>query len=355
MALEYKDYYKILGVPPTAGEDQIRKAFRKLAREFHPDVARDKRVAEGKFKEINEAYEVLSDPAKRSKYDQLGADWQAANHSRSAPHAGYQGPPGSGFGQGQDFEFQFGGTGFSDFFEQIFGARAGSPHHVWNDSEDFTAFSERGQDVEADILVSLEEALRGSVRTISLQIRGPCDRCHGSGRLARSPCPSCHGVGQTLRTDQIQVRIPPGVRHGQRLRLAGRGQAGAGKGTSGDLFLRVRLARHPDFVVDGDHLVYTLELAPWEAVLGVQVTVPTLAGPVSIKVPPGSQNGQRLRIRTQGLPLKGGERGDLHVQLRIEVPERISESERFLWQELAGKSPFNPRQSGSETSETKRG
>jgi curved DNA-binding protein len=349
MALEYKDYYKILGVPRTAGEDQIRKAFRKLAREYHPDVARDKRVAETKFKEINEAYEVLSDPAKRQKYDQLGADWKAPGPFRSAPHSRYQGAPSSGFGEGRDFEFHFGGTGFSDFFEQIFGAKAGSPHHVWNDSEEFSAFSERGQDVEADILVSLEEALNGSVRTISLQIRAPCDRCHGSGRLAHSPCPACHGVGQSLRTDQIQVRIPPGVRQGQRLRLAGRGQAGAGKGTAGDLFLRVRLARHPDFVVDGDLLVHTLELAPWEAVLGAQVTVPTLAGTVSIKVPPGSQNGQRLRIRAQGLPLQGGGRGDLHVQLRIEVPERIDETERSLWQQLATQSQFNPRQSGPET------
>jgi curved DNA-binding protein len=347
MALEYKDYYKILGVPRTAGDDEIRKAFRKLARQYHPDVARDKKVAEGKFKEINEAYEVLGDPAKRAKYDQLGADWQAGAQFRTAPGGARRGARGGGVGDLRDFEFQFGGTGFSDFFEQLFGARAGR-HRAWDEGEEFQPFAERGQDVESDILVSLEEALEGSVRTISLQLRAPCAHCRGTGQLAHSPCASCHGSGHTSRVDQYQVRIPPGVREGQRLRLAGRGQAGAGSGPAGDLFLRVRLARHPDFTVDGNHLQHTLELAPWEAVLGAKVNVPTLSGSISIKVPPGSQNGQRLRIRSHGLPVKGGARGDLYVQLRVEVPERVTESERALWEQLARQSSFSPRRSDPE-------
>lgn len=344
MALEYKDYYKILGIPRTAGDDDIRKAFRKLARQYHPDVARDKKVAEDKFKEINEAYEVLGDPVKRAKYDQLGADWQARAQGRTSPGGFRRGTRTAGFGDAQDFEFQFDGTGFSDFFEQFFGARSGQ-HRAWEESQEFAPFSERGQDVEADILVSLEEAFHGSVRTISLQLRAPCAHCRGSGQVARGACGSCHGTGYTSRVDQYQVRIPAGVREGQRLRLAGRGQAGAGSGPAGDLFLRVRLARHPDFTVDGNHLHHTLELAPWEAVLGAKVDVPTLSGSISIKVPPASQNGQRLRIRSHGLPLQSGARGDLYVHLRIEVPRRITEPERDLWQQLARESKFNPRRS----------
>jgi curved DNA-binding protein len=347
MALEYKDYYKTLGVSRTAGDEEIRKAFRKLARKYHPDVASDKKIAEGKFKEINEAYEVLGDPQKRAKYDQLGANWESGAQFRP-PHSGARRRTrSSGSGEFSDFEFQFGGTGFSDFFEQVFGAQAGR-HRTWEDAEEFAPFAERGQDVEADILVSLEEALKGSIRTISLQLRAPCARCRGSGQLANKPCATCQGSGQTSRVDQYQVRIPPGVREGQRLRLAGRGQTGAGSGPAGDLFLRVRLARHPDFTVDGADLQHTLEIAPWEAVLGAKVDVPTLSDSVSIKIPPGSRNGQKLRIRSHGLPLKGGGRGDLYVQLRIEVPVAVTESERVLWENLARECRFNPRRSDSE-------
>jgi curved DNA-binding protein len=348
MALEYKDYYKILGVPRKAGDEEIRKAFRKLARQYHPDVARDKKIAESKFKEINEAYEVLGDPQKRAKYDQLGADWESGARFRPPPGGSRRRARSSGAADFSDFEFQFGGTGFSDFFEQVFGAQAGR-HRTWeDDAEAFAPFSERGQDVEADILVSLEEALQGSVRPISLQLRAPCARCRGSGQLNHNPCASCQGAGQTSRVDQYQVRIPPGVREGQRLRLAGRGQTGAGSGPAGDLFLRVRLARHPDFTVAGHDLQHTLEIAPWEAVLGAKVDVPTLSGSVSIIVPPSSKNGQRLRIRSHGLPLNGGGRGDLYVQLRIEVPGPVTESERVLWEKLARESHFNPRRSDSE-------
>ncbi|HKS38366.1 MAG TPA: J domain-containing protein [Verrucomicrobiae bacterium] len=342
MAVEFKDYYKTLGVERNAGDDEIRKAFRKLARQYHPDVAKDKKVAEEKFKEINEAYEVLSDPEKRKKYDALGADWKHGAGFRPPPGWDPRGRrPGSRAQPFDDSEFHFGGTGFSDFFEQFFGSMGGNRGRA-GFRGDVGEFSQRGQDVEADILVTLEEAFHGSIRPVSLRRDVACERCQGSGERNGRPCPTCAGAGSVPKVENYQVKIPPGVREGQRLRLAGRGQGGAGGGPAGDLYLRVRLAKHPDFRVEGSDLYYDLELAPWEAVLGTQVSVPTLAGAVNIKIPPGSRTGQRMRIRSQGLP-QGGGRGDLYVVLTIEVPDKISERERALWEQLARESSFNPR------------
>jgi curved DNA-binding protein len=319
MAVKYKDYYESLGVARTASDADIKKAFRKLAREYHPDVAKDKKKAEEKFKEINEAYEVLGDPAKRKRYDQLGANWKSG--------AEFRPPPGwEGFGQrtyrrggpGEaDFEFQFGGTGFSDFFEQLFGARSsgasGRRHGGFAEDQ----FAERGQDVEGDIMVTLEEAMHGSVRSV--------------------------GVRHNDRTTTHQVKIPAGVTEGQRLRIAGRGGLGSGGGAAGDLYLRVRLARHPDFEVENHNLICGAELAPWEAVLGTEISVPTLAGRVNIKIPPGTQNGQKLRLRGRGLPNRNGGNGDLIVVAQVEVPGKVTDAERKLWEQLARESKFNPR------------
>jgi curved DNA-binding protein len=340
MAVEFKDYYHILGVDRNASDDDIRKAFRKLARKFHPDVAKDKHTAEEKFKQINEAYEVLGDPSKRKKYDSLGAHWSDGaqfhpprDSTRSHWQKTSQGGPAG-------FDFQFDGTGFSDFFEQYFGARAGaaSPH-----TADFSDFSERGQDVEADLMVTLEEAFHGATRPISLRLSSPCEVCQGIGHLPQGACPACHGTGESSQVENYTVKIPPGVRQGQRLRLPGRGRAGVGRGAAGDLYLRVRLAPHPDFRVESNDLYHDLELAPWEAVLGAAVSVPTLTGPIQIKVPAGSQRGQRLRLRGHGLPLKPSGRGDLFVVLQIQLPAQISDEERSLWQQLAKRSRFNPR------------
>ena len=337
--MEFRDYYKVLGVERSATEDEIRKAFRKLARQYHPDVAKDKKVAEERFKEINEAYEVLSDPAKRKKYDELGANWkQGAGFRPSSGWTGGRGTRRSGSGNGGDFEFHFGGTGFSDFFEQFFGS-TGDRHG----RAGFQEFSERGQDVEADLLVSLEEVFHGAVRPISLRRETVCAKCEGSGELDGRACPACGGSGTISKIDNYQVKIPAGVREGQRLRLAGRGEAGAGGAPAGDLFLRVRLSRHPDFSVEGSDLYHPLELAPWEAVLGAQVAVPTLDGRVSIKIPAGSRNGQQMRVRSRGLPRPDGGRGDLYVVLSVEVPEKITDRERELWEQLARDSRFNPR------------
>ncbi|HXG46401.1 MAG TPA: DnaJ domain-containing protein, partial [Methylomirabilota bacterium] len=285
MGVEFKDYYQILGVARTASDDEIKKAFRKLAREYHPDVARDKKKAEEKFKEINEAYEVLSDPEKRKKYDALGANWKQGAEFRPPP--GWEGFGGREFrggrGRAGGFEFQFGGTGFSDFFEQIFGAAGRS---AANGGFDTTGTSERGRDIEGDIMVTLEEALHGSIRSVSIRSAVVCDTCHGTGELRTRICPDCEGAGQRVETKTHQVKIPAGVIEGQRLRLGGKGEAGVGRGAPGDLFLRVKLARHPDFQVEGRNLFTEVALAPWEAVLGAEVAIPrserntTPSGPI---------------------------------------------------------------------------
>jgi len=313
MPVQFRDYYETLGVSKTASEDEIRSAFRKLARKYHPDVAKDKKAAEEKFKQINEAYEVLSDPEKRKKYDQLGANWNQPGGFQPPPDWGGQ-QPGGGFyryGGGGDggVEFEFGGTGFSDFFEAFFGGGRGrSAFGGFGRSQ---AEAERGSDVEADIMVPLEEALNGATRTVSLRRAG------------------------SKKVETYQVKIPRGVREGQRIRLAGQGEAGERGGKSGDLFLRVRLARHPDFQVEGSDLIHEGRIFPWQAVLGTELQVSTLEGNVRLKVPPGTRSGQRFRLRGRGLPGVSGGRGDLYVELQVEVPKKISERERELWTELA--------------------
>lgn len=308
MSVQFKDYYQILGLPRTAKAEEIKRAFRKLAREFHPDVAKDKKRAEEKFKEINEAYEVLSDPAKRAKYDEFGENWQLGG-ARPAP----RGPRGRRAGNA---EFEVNGAGFSNFFEQMFGARFGQrPGFAMGGDE-----SERGQDIEGDIIVTLEEVLRGSVREVSVR----------------------HRVGRSFKTETHQVKIPAGVTEGQKLRLAGRGETAAGGGAAGDLYLRVRLAKHPDFEVADHNLVHELDLAPWEAVLGAEIQVPTLTGRVTIKIAPGTQSGQKLRLRGRGLPLMDGSTGDLLVSTRIVVPESPG-TDRALWEKMAREAKFKPR------------
>ena len=344
MAIEYKDYYKILGVAKTASEDEIRKAFRNLARQYHPDVAGNKAGAEDKFKEINEAYEVLSDPEKRRKYDHLGPAW-------NQPGGGFRPPPGwggggraRGFKGGQgapDFEFE--GTGFSDFFEQLFGRQGmggrGAGRGGGFGQEDY---SQPGDDVEADFMVTLEEAAKGGVRSISLRRVVPCPACLGAGNANGKTCANCRGRGTIDRTDTHKVKIPVGIRDGQSLRIAGQGEPGAGGAPAGDLYLRVKFAKHPDFRVVGSDLHYDLDIAPWEAALGTSVSVPTLEEPVSIKIPAGTSSGAKLRVRGRGL--KGKEvSGDLIVNTRIAVPRTLSPAERGLWEQLARESSFNPR------------
>jgi len=328
MAVDFKDYYTTLGVSRVATPDEIKKAFRKLARIHHPDVAKDQVASDAKFKEINEANEVLSDPEKRRQYDQLGANWQARESAGAPPpdgtapgQRGYRHTRQPAAADGQDFEYHFGGsTGFSDFFEQYFGTRHGGGFA----ENPGMSGPQAGADTEADFMVSLEEALQGGERMIRLERLDPA-----TGKA-------------TTRT--IRLRIPPGVRDGQRLRTAGHGGEGVGGGQTGDLYLRVRLTTHPDYTVQGDDLLYELELAPWEAVLGISVAVMLPGGKqVKLKVPPGAAVGQRLRMRGLGLPKRDGTKGDLYAVVAIALPPAPTEEERVLWEKLAATSNFNPR------------
>lgn len=344
--MDFKDYYAVLGVAKTAGTEEIRKAFRALARKYHPDVAKDKKSAEEKFKEINEAYEVLGDPEKRRKYDELGMAWK-----EGAGFAGRSSAKGTGgrtsnrrnsgrSRSGGGFEYQFDGTGFSDFFEEFFGSRQQRPGFGGFDT---SAGESRGADVEADMLVSLEEVLSGGTRPVSLKWTENCGSCGGSGVAGRGECSSCHGSGSREVARKFQVRIPVGIREGQKLKVSGQGGEGGSGGNPGDLYLRVRLARHPDFRTEGNHLFHDLDLAPWEAVLGCTLSVPTLGGRVQIRIPPGAQPGQQMRVRGAGLPGMDGVKGDLHVVLHIAVPTELSEAERKNWERLAEESGFRPR------------
>jgi len=320
MAVQFKDYYKTLGVERTATPEEIKVAFRKLARIHHPDVAKNKAAGEAKFKEINEAYEVLGDPEKRRRYDELGANWQDAGAEQGGPGGFPRGRP--RWSQG-GATFEFGGTGFSDFFESFFGASRGDSGAFGEEGGAEADLASPGRDVEADIMVTLEEALRGSLRKVTLRRTG--------------------GDGDGDRTDAYKVRIPAGVREGQRIRLAGQGGAGVAGGPTGDLFLRVRFARHPDFTVRGADLYCDLDLAPWEAVLGAQAKIRALDGATTLRVPPGTAAGGQLRMRGLGLPRDDGSRGDLYAVARIQVPRSPSAEERALWEKLARTSAFRPR------------
>lgn len=312
--MEYKDYYKVLGVSKDASEAEIKKAFRKLARTHHPDVAKDKAGSEAKFKEINEAYEVLGDATKRKRYDSMGSGWDRQGGSPFGSASSWQG------GAGEDYEFEFGGTGFSDFFERYFGAQGrrsggGRPGGFG---------ARRGNDIEGDIMVTLNEAMEGSLRTISLRQADP--------RTGKS----------SVR--EVKVKIPAGIGEGQKLRVAGHGGTGSGGGEAGDLYLRIRMAADADFRVEGHDLYCDLALAPWEAVLGATIPVRLPGGKsVQVKIPAGTANDDQLRLRGYGLPKKPTP-GDLYVVISVAVPGKPNGEELGLWEKLRDVSKFKPRE-----------
>lgn len=324
MAVEYKDYYKLLGVAKNASKEEIGKAFKKLARKYHPDFNDGNKEAESKFKDINEAYEVLKDDERRKLYDTLGPDWQNARNFQNRG-GGYAGSPfgtmGGGFG-GQNFT----ASGFSDFFETLFGGGARSAGMRGGMSggfgaDPFGAFTQRsrkGRDVDVTIQLTLEDACHGGAKTISLQ---------SAGGQARN----------------LEVKVPAGVKNGARIRLAGQGESGGGQNAkAGDLFLHVQLLPHPLFQLDDNDIVYELPVTPWEAVLGARVRVPTLDGDIELNIPPGSGSSKKFRLRGKGLG-SGAGKGDQFVRLNITVPPALTDEERKLWEKLRDMSQFTPR------------
>lgn len=338
--MEYLDYYAVLGVSREADEKQIRDAFRKLARKFHPDVNQGNKDAEAQFKRINEAYEVLSNKEKRQKYDTLGSNWEQISRDEELrrQYAAEQGASAGGASAGD----------FSDFFSAFFSGGGGRRRGggMW---ENFGGGGGEAEplDVEAELTVTLNEAAKGTMRRLDLRMQDICSQCGGSGVVASEsrresggrislnaqPCPTCHGNGVIPSHRTVNARIPAGVTEGARLRLAGQG--GHGPRGAGDLFLRIKLAPHPVFrTVDRD-LHGDLPVWDFEAALGAQVDAPALDGRVRVKVPAGSQSGQTLRLRGKGLPgRKGGAAGDLLFTLKIVVPTGLDSEEKRLLTEL---------------------
>jgi curved DNA-binding protein len=307
--MEYKDYYKTLGVARDASQDDIKRAYRRLARKYHPDVSKEP-DAEARFKEVNEANEVLRDPEKRAAYDGLGSNWRAGQDFRPPPgSAGYR-----------DFHFSpEEAAEFSDFFSSLFGQGLREPGAGGGQPR-----KRRGQDQSARIAIDLDEAFRGLTRQLRLDL----PEVGSDGRVA-------------LRSRTLNVRIPAGVTQGRQIRLAGQGAPGIHGGPAGDLYLEVDINPHRHFTPDGRDIHLRLPIAPWEAALGARVQVPTLGGVVNLKIPPGSQSGQRLRLKGRGLP--GDPPGDELVTLEIVTPPANSEEARRVYQHMAEQLRFNPR------------
>jgi DnaJ-class molecular chaperone len=353
MAAKAKDYYEVLGASRGASDDEIKSAYRKLARKHHPDLNPGDKSAEERFKELQEAYAVLSDAESRKLYDQYGENWRYAKETGGAPppHAqegfrprapqeGQAGPGGYDFG-GYDFGGYDFGTDAGDIFEELFGRAAGGAQ---GRRARRTRASARGRDTEATLELSLEDAHRGGRHTLQMQTVEPCPTCQGTGVVGEDKvCPTCNGAGQVVRPKTMEVNIPAGVRDGATLRLAGQGGAGLGGAPAGDLYLHIRLRPHPTFNVNGDDLETEVAITPWEAVLGAKIQVPTIDGRVEMNVPAGARSGRRLRLRGRGLNRRKGGRGDEYVRLRVEVPREVTDEERRLYEELRRVSSFDPR------------
>ena len=307
-AMEYKDYYETLGVKRDATQDEIKRAYRKLTRKYHPDVSKES-DAEKKFKEVGEAYEVLKDPEKRAAYDRLGSGWKSGQEFRPPPN------------WEESYSYRDGGStaedaaNLNDFFASLFGRAASSGH---------TAFHARGEDLHAKIQIDPEDSFHGATRTITLQV------------------PEVDEQGHILTRERIlNVHIPKGVTEGLQIRLSGQGAPGTGKEAAGDLYLEVEFKPHPLYRVEGKDIYLDLPVAPWEAALGATVKAPTPGGVVDLKIPPGSAAGLKLRLRGRGLP--GNPSGDLYVVLQIALPPADNQQARELYQRMERELPFNPR------------
>lgn len=319
--MEYKDYYEILGVQRDASQDEVKQAYRRLARKYHPDVNKDAE-AEHRFKEVGEAYEVLKDPEKRKLYDQYGADWKTGKQQEEyrnkyrqqyqQQHAGFEGSSGFGFGDGFT-----GGGEYSDFFESLFGSAGRRGRHSRAQRK------MKGEDVRATITIPLADAFHGATRRINYSIQSVSP----DGQVINKPV-------------TLNVKIPKGIRDGQTIRLAGQGSPGHNGGENGDMLLKVELEKHPVYSYDGADLYVDLPVAPWEAAMGGEVEIPTPAGSIKMKIPPGSGQGKKLRLKEKGIPAK--KPGDLYVVLNIVLPPANDAKSRKVYEEMKDLG-FNPR------------
>ncbi|MGZ3526062.1 MAG: DnaJ C-terminal domain-containing protein [Vulcanimicrobiaceae bacterium] len=332
--MNYKDYYQVLGVPKNSPEKDIKSAYRKLARKWHPDAnPNNPKATEEKFKEISEAYEVLGDPEKRRKYDVLGSDWQRAAQQAEQQRR-YRTQQGEAF---YDFNPGFGNagaaggpSGFSDFFDMFFSGIGR------RQTAQGAASSQRGQDLETTIELTLRDAYEGGKKSVSLQVEDMCPRCRGTGTDRGGLCSHCHGTGRLLSTKKFEVTIPKGVTEGQRIRLAAQGGAGIGGARNGDLFLIVKLLEDPTYRRKGDDLYVDLPVSVYDLVLGGEVKVPTMAGQVTMTIPAGTQNNRLLRLAGKGMPkVRNGGAGDEYVRLIGQLPQNLTDKEKKLFKELA--------------------
>lgn len=321
MAVEFKDYYKILGVSRSASGDDIKRAYRKLARKHHPDLNKAA-GSESTFKEINEAYEVLGDPDKRKKYDQFGSNWQQGDNFRPPPgwdrNVNFDTKSGN---QQESFFWSSADGDYSDFFEALFGNPFQKTNPAYGGQGPFSPHRQ-GADHEATLQISLEDAFHGAMKTITLHSESP---------------PS------SAADKHYEVKIPAGILSGQKIRLQGQGGRGVGDGGSGDLYLKVEISPHPKFKVEGRDLITELAVTPWEAALGAKIDLPTLSGTIALKVPAGTQSGRKLRLPGKGMPKPKGRPGDLYAIVQIKVPTHLSQKEKELFKALEKTSGFNPR------------
>ena len=327
-----KDFYKVLGVSKSSSDKEIKSAYRKLARKYHPDVNPGDEKAEKKFQDINEAYEVLSDKDKRKQYDQFGSNWQAYQGHAGRARSGAGAPGG---GQPFDFDFDFsnfdfgggggGGGGGGNIFEQMFGGgrrRTNRP--------------QKGSNSKADIEITVEEAFSGTSKTLTITSQTACPQCGGGGVGRGGPCQYCGGSGRRSNDSKLDVKIPAGVTEGSKIRVKGKGEPGARGGAAGDLYLTVHIRRHPQYEVDGRDLHMTQGVSAFKAMLGGTQEVSTLKGKLDLKIPAGTQGGKKFRLSGFGLPGSGGKPdGNLIVKVQLEVPESLTEAQRKKIEELS--------------------
>ena len=325
-----KDYYSILGVKRDASEQEIKRAYRRLARKHHPDVNLGDKSAEAKFKEINEAYEVLSDKEKRQKYDQFGDQWQYADQFAKA---GGQRTPFWGFSQAGAQRFHFAEGDLDSLFGDMFqGFRTGPSSR--------RVRPRRGRDIDYPVEVTLEEAYHGTNRILSLETEELCPSCVGTGRIQNALCSACRGSGSAPRLKRLEVKIPPGVKDGSRVRIAGKGEPGYGGGSRGDLYLVTSVKPHRQFERKGDNLYVEVTVPLTLAMLGSEVQVPTLKGKLALKIPAETQNGRTFRLTGQGMPHLGNTtRGDLLAKIKVALPTNLSAEEKKLFEQLSKLRP----------------